>query len=569
MNATTASFQFPRAGLAGLKDNWRADLLAGFQIFLIALPLCLGIAMASKFPPMAGIIAAMVGGLLISRINGSYVTISGPAAGLIVVTLGAVDTLGGGDPVAAYHRTLAVIVCAGMLQAVICFLRVGRLMALVPASVVEGMLAAIGVIIMAKQFYVMIGVKPEGELLESIAAIPGSLLKMNPEIAVIGLSGLALLILWEIMRSRVKLMEWIPAPIVVVSLGLVMGLLFDLDHHHKYSWHSTFYEVGPESLLPVPQSFWDGFAFPDFSMIGTGAFWIAVISVCLVSTLETLLSAAAIDKLDPYQRQSDLNKDGAALGIGSSISGAIGGLPMISEIVRSSANIRFGARTGWANFFHAAFLLVFVALFPSLIHEIPKAALGALLVFTGYKLASPRQFLSVWEIGKEQLFLFVFTIFAVLATDLLIGVGLGIVAKIVLHILRGVNFKQLLKIAYHIDQPDPHTFHVRIDGAAIFSNFLALKSALTDLPRQKNLVFDLSRTEFIDHTVMDFIHEFCRDYEKHGCTCIINGLESHKTASDHPLAARRRRSLNHLGALFLSSVLNKTTKSNSGSRDRR
>ncbi|BCX89500.1 hypothetical protein MIN45_P1873 [Methylomarinovum tepidoasis] len=538
MNDTAASL--PKTGLAGLKENWRYDLIAGFQIFLIALPLCLGIAMASNFPPMAGIIAAFVGGLLVSRINGSHVTISGPAAGLIVVTLGAVESLGQGDPLAGYHRALAAIVVAGLLQVVLAQLKAGRFVALAPASVVHGMLAAIGIIIIIKQFYVMIDVKPEGELLENLAGIPHALQEMNPEIAIIGFASLAIVIAWEILKPKFKWMQIVPAPIVVVAVGMALGVYFDLEHQHKYSWHSTFYQVGPQELLPVPQSFWDGFAFPDFSMVGSAAFWIAVISICLVSSLESLLSAAAIDKLDPFQRQSDLNKDLRALGIGSSVSGAIGGLPMISEIVRSTANIQFGARTQWSNFFHGLFMLVFVALFPGLIHEIPKAALAALLVFTGYKLASPREFYKTWEIGKEQLFLFVLTIVAVLATDLLIGVAIGIAAKIVLHVLRGVNLKQLLQISFQIEQTDPDSYHVRIDGAAIFSNFLSLKTALAQLPPGKKVLFDLTHADFIDHTVMEFLHEFCEDYERRGGHCQFRGLELHEAASAHPLAARRQ-----------------------------
>lgn len=543
--------QIPATGLAGLKENWRNDLIAGFQIFLIALPLCLGIAMASNFPPMAGIIAAFVGGLLVSRINGSHITISGPAAGLIVVTLGAVESLGGGDPIAGYHRALAAIVVAGILMILLGLIRAGRFVALAPASVVHGMLAAIGIIIIIKQFYVMIDVKPEGELLENLAGIPQALGEMNPEIALIGFVSLAIMIVWEILRPKVRLLQIIPAPIVVVSVGLAMGMAFNLEHAHKYSWHTTFFSVGPQELLPVPQSFFDGFAFPDFSMIATGAFWISVVSICLVSSLESLLSAAAIDKLDPFQRQSNLNKDLTGLGAGTSVSGAIGGLPMISEIVRSTANIQFGARTQWANFFHGLFMLVFVALFPAIIHEIPKAALAALLVFTGYKLASPREFYKTWEIGKEQLFLFVLTIVAVLATDLLIGVAIGIAAKIVLHVLRGVNLKQLFSIAFQIDQIDQDTWHVRIDGVAVFSNFLSLKSSLAELPKGKKIVIDLSHADFIDHTVMEFIHEFCEDYEKRGGHCEIHGLEAHEAASSHPLAARKRLTPEKLLERFL------------------
>jgi MFS superfamily sulfate permease-like transporter len=545
------SLAFPKPGLAGLKENWRYDLLAGFQVFLIALPLCLGIAMASKFPPMAGIISAMVGGLLVSRINGSHVTISGPAAGLIVVTLGAVESLGGGDPMAGYHRALAAIVCAGGLQVALGLLKAGRFVALVPASVVHGMLAAIGVIIMIKQSYVLIDVQPQGELLENLFALPKSLLQLNPEVALIGLVGLLIVSVWEVLKPRFILLQWVPAPIVVVAVGLALGLYFDLEHPHKYSWHSTFYTVGPQELLPVPQSFLEGFAFPDFSLIGTVKFWLAAVSVCLVSSLETLLSAAAVDKLDPFQRQSDLNRDLTALGIGTAVAGAIGGLPMISEIVRSTANINFGARTQWSNFFHGLFLLVFVALFPNLIHEVPKAALAALLIFVGYKLASPREFYKTWEIGKEQLFLFVFTLLAVLATDLLVGVGLGIAAKAALHLLRGVSPKELFKLAYRIEPIDSATLCVHLDGAAVFSNFLSLKSELSELPKGKTLVFDVTNASFIDHTVMEFLHEFCHDYARSGGQCRFTGLELHEPASDHPLAARRRRALDRLVKLFL------------------
>ncbi len=545
------SSAFPKTGLAGLKENWRYDLLAGFQVSLIALPLCLGIAMASKFPPLAGIIAAMVGGLVVSRLNGSHLTISGPAAGLIVVTLGAVESLGGGDPMAGYHRALAAIVCAGSLQVALGLLKAGRVVALVPAAVVHGMLAAIGVIIMIKQFYVLIAVQPEGELLKNLFSLPKSLLYLNPEIALIGLVGLSLMIAWEVLKPRLALLQWLPAPIVVVAAGLALGFYFDLEHPHKYSWHSTFYAVGPQELLPVPQSFLGGFAFPDFALVGTAKFWLAAISICLVSSLETLLSAAAVDKLDPFQRQSDLNRDLTALGIGTAAAGAIGGLPMISEIVRSTANINFGARTQWSNFFHGLFLLVFIALFPGLIHQVPKAALAALLVFVGYKLASPREFYKTWEIGKEQLFLFGFTLLAVLATDLLIGVGLGIAAKAVLHLLRGVNPKELFKLAYRIEAIDSATLCVHLDGAAVFSNFLSLKSELSDLPKGKTLVFDVTNASFIDHTVMEFLHEFCHDYTRSGGHCSFTGLELHEPASDHPLAARRRLALDRLAKLFL------------------
>jgi len=520
--------------------------MSGFLVFLIALPLCLGIAMASGFPPMAGIITAIIGGLLVSRINGSFVTINGPAAGLIVVILDSVQALGAGDALAGYKYTLAAIVCASLLQALMGLLKAGKLSAFFPSSVVHGMLAAIGIIIMSKQIHTLLGVKPDAQtLFQTIGQIPRSVMEMNPEVAIIGFIGLALMIVWGFLKNRY--LRMIPAPLLVVLTGLVLGQYFDLDHEHiflflpdeKFLPHHE-YTVGPRFLVSIPDNFLSGFAFPDFSLIGTLVFWEQVITICLVGSLESLLSAAAVDKLDPHKRYSDLNRDLTAVGIGNTVAGLVGGLPMIAEIVRSSANINNGAQTGWANFFHGLFLLIFVALFPHLIHEIPLASLAALLVFTGFRLASPKEFLKTLAIGYEQLIVFVITIVGVLATDLLIGVAIGMAAEFLVHLLRSVNWSEVLKLYFKVEEIEPGVFHVRVDGAAFFANFLSLKSELAALPERKKLVFDLSKAETIDHTVMEFIHHYCEDYERRGGICQIHGLHQHKAMSTHPLAARRR-----------------------------
>jgi MFS superfamily sulfate permease-like transporter len=251
-----------------------------------------------------------------------------------------------------------------------------------------------------------------------------------------------------------------------------------------------------------------------------------------------------VDKLDPYQRYSDLNRDLAAVGVGNLLASSVGGLPMIAEIVRSSANVYNGAKTGWANFFHGLFLGLFVLFFPKLIHEIPLASLAALLVYTGFRLASPKEFAKTMDIGKEQLALFVITIGGVLATDLLIGVFIGIFAKLLIHILRGVDFRNLLRISYRIEHTDPDTYYIRVYGSAIFSNFIGLKSAVTELPGGRQVIFDLSDAYLVDHTVMEFIDHYQQDYIDRGGHCEIRGLEQHEPFSDHPLAARRRRDAN-------------------------
>jgi MFS superfamily sulfate permease-like transporter len=550
----------PKTGIPGLIENWRTDLLSGFLVFLIALPLCLGISMASGFPPSAGIITAIIGGILVSRINGSYITINGPAAGLIVVVLGAVQELGAGNAMAGYRYTLAAIVVASVFQVLLGLFKAGRFSSFFPASVIHGMLAAIGIIIMTKQIHVVLGVTPEkGSLFYTMAQIPASIMNMNPDIAIIGLSGLVILIIWSMLKN--PLLKMIPAPLVVVLVGMVMARYFDLEHEHMYLFlpdahflphHEA--TVGPKFLVAISENFMSSFYFPDFSKFATLEFWEAVVSICLVGSLESLLSAMAVDKLDPYKRHSDLDRDLTAVGVGNLVSGCLGGLPMIAEIVRSSANVNNGAKTGWANFFHGSLLLLFVVLFPRLIHSIPLAALAALLVFTGFRLASPKSFAEVMGIGKEQLFMFVVTIIGVLATDLLIGVGIGIITKFAIHMLRGVRPNNLFKINFVIEPKDTDSFIVSIVGAAIFSNFMRLKNALTTLEKGKTIIFQMNNTYLMDHTVMEFFHDFQHNYESQGGKCIFYGLEYHDTYSRHPLAARRmkrdnmsRRKSDHYG----------------------
>ncbi|MCD2449491.1 SulP family inorganic anion transporter [Methylicorpusculum oleiharenae] len=514
----------PKTGLPGLIEHWRTDLLSGFLVFLIALPLCLGVSLASGFPPSAGIITAVVGGLLVSRINGSCLTINGPAAGLIVVIFDAVQKLGEGDAMAGYRYTLAAIVVAGILQFLMGKLRLGQLNAFFPASVVHGMLAAIGLIIIATQSHVLLGVRPEpGSLFSTILQIPHSLFSMKPEIALIGFLGLLILISWPLIKSK------IPSPVVVVLAGMLFAWHFNLDQDAL--------ESGSSYLVSISDNFAADFYVPDFSKLFSVAFWEAVITISLIGSIETLLSTTAVDKLDPYKRSSDLDRDLTAIGIGNIVAGAIGGLPMIAEIVRSSENVSHGAKTGWSNFFHGLLLLLVVILFPRLINNIPMASLAALLVYTGYRLASPATFASVLNVGKDQLLIFVVTIIGVLATDLLLGIALGIVLKLMINLFRGVWLRNLFKIYFTIEEQSRDTRIVRLQGSALFSNYLRLKKALLGLESGKTIIFDFTEGYLIDHTVMDFLHDFIRNYKAQGGHCKIVG-KALETFSDHELSAR-------------------------------
>lgn len=528
--------------LQQLQQHWRSDMQAGFLIFLIALPLCLGVAVTSGFPPMAGVTSAIVGGILVSRINGSYLTITGPAAGLIVVILASVKSLGAGDVLAGYRFTLAAIVFAGAIQILLGYYKAGRLAAFFPSSVVHGMLAAIGIIIISKQLPTMIGIKLPGSptILAGIAQLWHAYAYYVPTIAFIALLALFIVIFWP--RLQHPILAKVPAPLLVILLGIFFGHFFDLAHfipEPLFKQPANINTYGPY-LVSMPKSLLSSIAFPDFSKVPTLAFWESVMSITLVCSLETLLSSAAVDKLDPQKRYSNLNRDLGAIGIGNVVSGMLGGLPMIAEIVRSSANIEYGAKTGWSNFFHGGFLLLFVLLFPQVIGSIPLASLAALLVYIGYRLASPQAFAKTLDIGKEQLFIFVVTIIAVLASNLLIGVFIGIAAKLAIHLLRGVPLQELLKLSYHVENRGKHCL-IKISGSAVFSNFIALKSQLAALPDGLTISVDLSDAYLIDHTVMDFIEAYQQDYQSRGGRCEIHGLHQHDSYAEHKLAARIKK----------------------------
>lgn len=539
----------PADGIAGLSQNWKTDLLSGFIISLIALPLCLGIAMASGVPPMAGIIAGIVGGLLLSLTSGSHLTINGPAAGLAVIVLMSIDGFRKMAPAGltpdqielfAYQCTLAVGVGCGILQLLFALVKAGVLSNFFPSSVVHGMLAAIGIMIFAKQFHTALGVKPEGkEMIEIIGSIPHSIMNMNPEVAIISLVSLAILI--GLPFAKNKYIRMIPAPLLVVLVAIPLGHYFDLEHEHTYLFLDGHeYSLGPKFLVSLPANVMDGIVFPRFDYLFTSFGIQMMITYALVASLESLLTAAAIDKMDPYKRESNFNRELFAKGTGNMLSSAIGGLPIIAEVVRSSANVANVAKTRWANFFHGLFLLCFVVLLGQTIHQIPLAALASMLLVTGYRLASPKEFGKTYQTGKEQLLIFIATIIVTLATDLLIGIAAGIMVKFIIHSINGVPLKSFFKPFISIQIKDD-TYTIDVAHSAIFSNYIGLKKQLNQLPHGKGIVIDFSHAKLVDHTVMEHIHELADKYMEHGGSFKIVGLDNHQPLSDHPLATRKQK----------------------------
>jgi MFS superfamily sulfate permease-like transporter len=562
--------------------NLRANALSGFLVFLIALPLCLAIAKASNYPPICGIWTAVVGGVLTCFLSNANLTIKGPAAGLIVIAAGAVSDLGrefvpqlpsaavmqlqeaGKTPdqiakelefaqLAAGHRlAIAVGVAAGLCQVAFGLLKFGAIGDFFPLAAVHGMLASIGVIIMAKQSYAVLGATPpkNAEPLELIAHLPKAAAHdVNPEIFAIG--ALSLLILFLVPALPWKALRRIPAPLLVLLVAVPLGSWFDLEHEHTYLFHDGFfhhedaeYRVGPKFLVDLPNTLKnpsDAFFAPDFRALATATGLKYLLMFALIASLESLLSAKAIDLIDPWKRKTDLNRDLLACGAANALASACGGLPMISEIVRSKANVDNGATNRYSNLFHAVFLLSFALLLPDLLHRIPLAALGAMLVYTGFRLAHPREFLHTFKIGPEQLVVFVSTIVATLATDLLIGIFVGVGVKLVIHLFSGVPPKALVKPSVSIVRSDNEPTVIYVRGAAAFTNWLSLRSTILRHTSERGVVVDLSGTRLVDHSTLEKLHDLKRDFARVCLPLEIVGIEGHRPLSRHPLAARWQR----------------------------
>jgi MFS superfamily sulfate permease-like transporter len=504
-----------------IKSNLKSDFPAGFSVFMIALPLSIGIAVASGAPPTAGIIAAVVGGMLGSLCNGNRLAINGPAAGLIVIVLAAVTELGAGDPMTGFRAMLACVVVAGILQMIMGSLRLGTLGLMFPVTVVHGMLAAIGLIIIAKQSHVALGVAGiKGSPLDNFLQLPASTLHLNPAIALIGGVSLAAMIFWPLLGKKVS--GLLPAPLVAIIAGSALGVWLDLEHSHLVSGVFTA-TVGPEYLLNVPSSLKSALIFPDFSQVGTFVFWKHVTMITLVATAESILSTCAVDKLDPEKRRSNLNRDLTGKGLVNTLCGLIGGLPIITEIVRSSANVTNGARSQMANFLHGFFLLAFLVTVPSLLHMIPVASLAAVLMVVGFRLASPKHFVHAFHTGKAQGVIFLLTVVTILATDLLMGVIVGTLAELV--VLAASSQTWRLFRLHHERHGSEEAPVIRVQGPVAFTNYLTLRHHLNPAASARTLTLDLRRAPVVDTTVREHLDSHVADFQAAGKELVIRRME--------------------------------------------
>ncbi len=529
---STKQISLPKDGFAGLKENLQSDAVAGFLVFLLALPLSLGIAKASGFPAAMGVLTAMVGGLVVSIFQGGRLTIKGPAAGLITVCAGAVTDLGalgieGAEP---FRLACGVIVVMSVIQMLFGFLKFGSLSDFFPHSAVHGMLAAIGILIFAKQFPILLGVDPTMTKglspIQLYLHIPEFIGNATPFLATVGL--LSLVILFGLPALNIGFLKKIPAPMIVLVITIPFAAYFDFKNSQ------------PAFALVKIGNFWESVKFnADFSAIGSFVFWKYVFMFLFVNSLESLLTVKAIDGLDPFKRKSDYNKDLKALALGNGVSGLLGGLPMISEVARSSANVGFGAKTRWANFFHGAFLLIAMLLMIPIIEMIPNAALAAMLIFVAYRLASPKEFIGTYKVGTEQLVIFITTIVVTVAEDLLLGIAAGILVKFIFHLANGAPLRSLFKARYELKESSTG-FEIKVLDAAIFSNLLGYKKLLEGLAKAKHLTIDFSQAKFVDHTFMEFLERFEEEYHEAGGHVKITGFEKFKKLSAHPLSARKQ-----------------------------
>lgn len=519
----------PKDGVAGLQENFSTDAISGFIVFLLALPLSLGIAKASEFPPLMGLVTAIVGGMVVSFIAGSRLTIKGPAAGLIVIVAGAVTDFGGGET--GWHLALGAMLVAALIQ--ICFgvFKFGKMADFFPLSAIHGMLAAIGIIIIAKQLPILFNVDPallkgKGPL-NLLMEMPSILGNMDARGAMIGIASFAIMMGWPYLKKTP--LGKVPAPLVVLLLAIPAQLMMDFKGTEP-----------PYSLVKIGNLAENLKVNVDFGGFAHPAIFIKyVIMFALVGTLESLLTVKAIDLLDPFKRKSNYNKDIIAIGVGNSITAILGGLPMISEVARSSANVNNGARTRWANFFHGFFILMFVLLAARYIEMIPNAALAAMLISVGIKLAHPKEFIHTFQIGKEQLAIFLVTIFFTLFEDLLVGIFAGILLKIIIHMINGATLSSLFKAPVEISF-EGDNYLVEVDKAALFTNFIGIKNKLESIPAGFNVTIDLKNTRLTDHTVMENLEHFKHDYESTGGSVTITGLDTHTSLSKHALSARKK-----------------------------
>jgi MFS superfamily sulfate permease-like transporter len=509
-------------------DNLKFDLPASVVVFLVATPLCLGIALASGAPLFSGIIAGIVGGIVVGTASGSALGVSGPAAGLAVIVLNAITTLG------AFETFLTAVVLAGVIQLALGYAKAGVIGYYFPSSVIKGMLTGIGLTIILKQLPHAVGydAEPDGSLAftgvggeNTLSALAHMFSFVQEGALIVAAISLAVLVLWEQhFIKRLKISLWIQGPLVAVFLGIVLNQVFRALAPGLTIADSHLVQI------PVGSSVGEFFSFftrPDFSQLTNAAVYTTALTLAVVASLETLLCVEATDKMDPQQRITPTDRELKAQGLGNIVSGLLGGLPVTQVIVRSSANILSGARSKTSAILHGVFLLGMAGAAPALLNMIPLATLAAILVTVGYKLAKPALFVSMYRQGTHQFVPFMVTIIGILATDLLIGIGLGMVVAI-LDILR-TNFRN----PYFIDaEREGDLLHLTLSEDVSFLNRAAIMRTLDAIPNGTKVEIDATRSMSIDYDVYEILKDFEKKAKVRDIDLTMRGLDSLRRGND-------------------------------------
>ena len=531
----------PKTGLKGLIENWQGDAIAAISVALIALPLSLGIALAAGAPAMAGILSAIVGGVVTTLYRGGHVSVNGPAKGVIAVILFGITVMDDGSG-QAFNYVLAAIVVSGAIQAMLGVLKLGRLADIFHSSVIHGLLAAIGIIIFAKQIHVALGTHSESpsiiqNLIDAVLFLP----EANPFVVVISFVGLLLSLFHSKISFRV--FQFFPAPIWVIALSIPFVYLFNFFEPHTLEFFGNAYSVGPHLLLDIPDNFADSIMHPNFAKINTVEFWTTVISILIITSIESLAIAKAVDKIDPYKRKTDLNKDLTGIGLSTMAAGFVGGLPIIAVIIRSTVNIHNGAKTKWSNLYQGLFLLLLIVVLSPIMKQVPLCAFAILLVYTGFKLASPAVFKQVYNQGPEQLIFFVFTMVLTLYTNLLIGLLGGLLLVMASHMLLakepiGQFFKLIYSGGSRVEENPDGSYDLKIKGIANFLGILKVDTLVNTIPSGVNVNIDLSETRLVGMTYMEYLVDYLRVQKDSGGNVVIKGLDTHVSYSTHNRALK-------------------------------
>ena len=533
--------QKPKEGFKGFVENFQSDLIAAISVSLIALPLSLGIALAAGAPAMSGILSAVVGGVVTTFFRGGHISINGPAKGVIAVILLGITLMDDGSG-QAFNYVLGAIVVSGAIQTLLGLLKLGRLADIFHSSVILGILAAIGIIIFAKQIHVALGTHSESSnivqnLIDAVLLIP----EANPFVVLISLTGLIILLFHS--KISFRLFQFFPAPIWVIALSIPFVYLFNFFDAQTLTFFGKSYDVGPSLLLEIPENIMDSILFPNFSMINTIEFWTTVFSLLIITSIESLAIAKAVDKIDPYKRKTDLNKDLTGIGLSTVAAGFVGGLPIIAVIIRSTVNIHNGAKTKWSNLYQGILLLVLIVVLGPLMRQVPLCAFAILLVFTGFKLASPGVFKQVYDHGPEQLIFFIFTMVLTLYTNLLVGLVGGLSLALATHILLAkLPISQFFKMVYNsgsdLSQIAEGRYELKIKGIANFLSIPRIDKLIKKIPDGVEVRVDLTDTKLVGITFMDYIVDYLKIQKTLGGNVVLEGLGSHVSYSTYNRALK-------------------------------